>query len=309
MLVEKMLAQVERFQREILGAPIPSKPMMLIAGEVNAFIEHAEEELNELRSAKTTADQADALLDLAYITLGRLLRMGIVPGPAFEAVHEANMKRVRGSNRKRPGDTYDAVKPEGWQPPDLTPYLTATRDEVLQLFVTRQCKPLRDKAYHAQDAASRARDAQGYTSGYDHRLTAVAGGTCLASQPEIDAYRASLPKTVKHTAGKVPVDLIPWEFEEETGRVFGYGAWKYSKDGFKVSPPSYHELCAALKRHVGKFLAGQDLDLPPDNRPIEPMTDREYSGLHHVGHMGCCVAMLGWVIKNRPDRDDRWKGK
>jgi hypothetical protein len=45
--------------------------------------------------------------------------MGVNYGPAFDRVHEANMRRVRGERSKRPGsEGHDAVKPEGWTGPD-----------------------------------------------------------------------------------------------------------------------------------------------------------------------------------------------
>jgi hypothetical protein len=77
---------------------------------------------------------ADALLDSVYVRLGTLYEMGINYGPAFDEVHQANMRRVRGGNAKRPiregTPTYDAVKPEGWVGHDNSWIMRADREVV-----------------------------------------------------------------------------------------------------------------------------------------------------------------------------------
>jgi len=80
------------------------------------------EELDELERAVITedlADQADALIDLVYVAKGTAVAMGLPWYDLWQAVHEANLKKVPGINRKRKIGTGDAVKPLGWLPPDL----------------------------------------------------------------------------------------------------------------------------------------------------------------------------------------------
>jgi hypothetical protein len=131
--VDRMLAQTERFNREIIDLPIPDQPTRLGPVRKDAAIAHLYEELIEFKQAETIDEEVDALIDLAYVALGRLIEMGIAPGPVFDEVHDANMRRVKGDNpSRRPGAVgFDAVKPEDWEPPNLGPYLTLRKSDVL----------------------------------------------------------------------------------------------------------------------------------------------------------------------------------
>jgi len=130
-MLSKFLMQVERFQREIIGYPIPSTPTKLDKKRAQARYKHLHEEATELLSAKTFDDQVDACIDSVYVALGALVEMGVLAGPSFDEVHEANMKKVRGSVAHRPDHGgYDAVKPEGWNPPDHARYLTVTKADI-----------------------------------------------------------------------------------------------------------------------------------------------------------------------------------
>lgn len=130
--VQGMMRDVERFNREIIGLPIPETPTRLSEGRKKHAYDHLHEELTEFWLADTLEEEVDACLDLAYVALGRVLEMGVPAGAAFEEVQRANMERVRGKNSKRGNAAgFDAVKPEGWRPPDLRPYLEVTRDQLL----------------------------------------------------------------------------------------------------------------------------------------------------------------------------------
>lgn len=133
-LIPDLVAMTERFARYILGMPIPDEPTRL-GPERKLWAQGAlAEELTEFIDAETLEDEADALLDLMYFAGGRLIEMGIVPGAAFEEVHLANMAKERGELSKRPHSKgYDAIKPDGWTPPDLAPYCNLRRDDVTTL--------------------------------------------------------------------------------------------------------------------------------------------------------------------------------
>ncbi len=119
-MVEGMARDVARFAREVRGVNIPVMPVRLTEARKQCAIDHLYEEFEEYREADTLVTEADALVDLVYVALGRLVEMGIAPGPVFDAVHETNMRKVPGHNEKRPNDEHDAVKPDGWTPPDLS---------------------------------------------------------------------------------------------------------------------------------------------------------------------------------------------
>ena len=118
--VDGMARDVERFLREVIGLDLPTKPQMLTGDRLEYAIDHLYEEYEEFREAGTLESQLDALVDLTYVALGRILEMGVSPSLAFGAVHEANMAKRPGMNPRRPDAGQDAVKPRGWQPPDFT---------------------------------------------------------------------------------------------------------------------------------------------------------------------------------------------
>lgn len=145
-MIDKMMAMVERFNRDIIGVGIPSCPMMLSFDRGEARLKHIREELTELEDAisgEDLGDTVDAVLDLTYVALGALVEMGVSPLPVFEVVHEANMRKHAGTVDRRPENAgHDAVKPEGWKPPDLAPYLTLTRKDLDDALFARDMDSL-----------------------------------------------------------------------------------------------------------------------------------------------------------------------
>jgi hypothetical protein len=96
----------------------------------------------------------------------------------------------------------------------------------------------------------------------------------------------------KHDSGKPPVTLIPSEFILGLAEVFGKGALKYGRHNFRDGIEISRTLDAAL-RHILAFSEREDLD---------PET-----GLSHLFHAGCSLAMCAYNLKNHPDLDDRPK--
>lgn len=134
----QMHDMVRRFNTDILGLPIPSKAKLLSKERGEFRAKHMMEELDEFADARyheNLEDATDSLLDLIYVALGAMVEMGIVSLAAFEEVHAANMRKKRGTLSKRPGSMgHDAVKPFGWEPPDLAPYIALTRGAILNLY-------------------------------------------------------------------------------------------------------------------------------------------------------------------------------
>ncbi len=132
--LSRMFDMVCEFNGKIVGLEPPEQPGLLDPLRMDFRLNHMREELVEALDSAAEGDLSgvvDGLLDLIYVALGTLMEMGVAPGAAFEEVHAANMTRVRGEQSRRPGSRgHDAVKPPGWKPPDLKPYLRLTRDDV-----------------------------------------------------------------------------------------------------------------------------------------------------------------------------------
>lgn len=82
-------------------------------------------ELDEGDTAVETeniAELADAYLDVIYFALGGLVELGIDGGPLFDAIHEANMAKV-----KLPG-VAKIAKPANWKHPDIAALIEKQRN-------------------------------------------------------------------------------------------------------------------------------------------------------------------------------------
>ena len=86
-IIDKMLDMVVRFNSEIIGLPIPGHPQRLQVLRKSWACEALYEEFMEFKNATHMEDEADALIDLTYFALGRLVEMGLAPLPLFESVH------------------------------------------------------------------------------------------------------------------------------------------------------------------------------------------------------------------------------
>lgn len=81
-----------------------------------------QEELDEFREAFSKQDlvgMVDAIGDLIYGAMGTFKKMGLTREQvrqAFAAIHAANMTKKRGNKGR--GSDEDAVKPEGFVPPE-----------------------------------------------------------------------------------------------------------------------------------------------------------------------------------------------
>jgi predicted HAD superfamily Cof-like phosphohydrolase len=108
-------------------------PFRLSPKKMEVRLRHLNEELSELRRGVATGDDVeviDALVDLVYVALGTAHLCGFPFTQVWDAVHAANMKKVRAArvcDSKR-GSTFDVVKPKGWKKPDVAKILRRTRD-------------------------------------------------------------------------------------------------------------------------------------------------------------------------------------
>jgi hypothetical protein len=98
----------------------------------------------------------------------------------------------------------------------------------------------------------------------------------------------------KFDNNKIPLELIPSEALFEIGKVLDAGRKKYGTanwaKGIEIS-----RLLGASMRHIMQFNAGEDMD--------------EETGTLHVANAACNLLFAIWMMKNRPDMDDRWEKK
>ena len=120
-----MMADVAEFHDKVVNLPVTSTPQLLNADRHKWAVNFLREEIAEYidaRSMSNLEDAVDALVELVYVAIGRLLEMGINPQEAWDVVHRANMVKQRGRSPHRDSE-HDAMKPDGWQPPDLEPLI------------------------------------------------------------------------------------------------------------------------------------------------------------------------------------------
>lgn len=98
---------------------------------------------------------------------------------------------------------------------------------------------------------------------------------------------------VKHDQGKLKLSLIPKEAIWEIGNALTYGANKYGEFNFRKGI-SHSRLLDAAMRHITEYISGEDID--------------SESGNTHISHALGSLAMLAWMVKHRPELDDRYKG-
>ena len=152
MNLTRLTMQVQRFWENILGGSVPDTPTALSKERHQAALVLLREELYEFEHAHTVEAQADALVDLIYVAAGRLVEMGYVPGMCFEEVHNANMRKVKGANKKRPeAALFDAVKPPDWVGPDWQK-LASMPIEDLRAFIIEMRAATKAKASMLPDA-------------------------------------------------------------------------------------------------------------------------------------------------------------
>lgn len=121
-LMTHIIEKVKQFNTEITKIPIANQPSCLSSSRSLWALTALKEEVQEFDTANqqnNVPEAADALIDLIYFAVGRLLEMGIPIQSVFDDVQSANMQKIQGDLVKRPGGLgYDAIKPSNWQPPN-----------------------------------------------------------------------------------------------------------------------------------------------------------------------------------------------
>ena len=108
--------------------------------------------------------------------------------------------------------------------------------------------------------------------------------------PGLDKLTADYPGR-KYDAEKEMLDLLPSEAMLALGKVYTFGAKKYSAHNWRAGI-AWSRIWAAILRHGFKFWAGEDID--PE------------SGLSHVDHMAWNAIALAQYFRDRRNFDDRY---
>lgn len=101
-----------------------------------------------------------------------------------------------------------------------------------------------------------------------------------------------MSKGTKADNSKPQLNLIPSEALTGMAKAFMYGAKKYNRFNFKKGL-EYTRLTDAAMRHILQFLDGEEQDVE--------------SGEDHISHALASLAMLKYMMANRPEMDDRYK--
>lgn len=85
-------------------------------------IRFLQEELDEMKNAKSAEDVVDALIDLCVVAIGTLDAYDVDSHKAWDEVLNANMQKQPGVKASRPNPLGlpDLIKPDGWVGPDHT---------------------------------------------------------------------------------------------------------------------------------------------------------------------------------------------
>jgi predicted HAD superfamily Cof-like phosphohydrolase len=98
-------------------------------GEVNypqkqLYIKLIEEEFNELKSAESTVEELDALIDILVVTVGAIHSAGFDGVGAWNEVMRSNFAKINPDtgkvNKRSDGKV---LKPVGWQPACLNNFI------------------------------------------------------------------------------------------------------------------------------------------------------------------------------------------
>ncbi len=91
------------------------------------YLKLIDEEVGELHQAVVANDdveQLDALIDILVVTIGAIHSIGADAEGAWKEVMKTNFAKIdRETGKVRKREDGKVLKPQGWTPPDLKPFL------------------------------------------------------------------------------------------------------------------------------------------------------------------------------------------
>lgn len=95
--------------------------------QFDLYLKLIKEEVNELETAVDSNDrleQLDALTDILVVTIGAIHSMGADAEGAWKEVMRTNFAKIdKDTGKVRKREDGKVLKPLGWNPPDLNPFL------------------------------------------------------------------------------------------------------------------------------------------------------------------------------------------
>jgi len=98
------------------------------SAQFELYVKLINEECNELIDAITNNDKVetlDALIDILVVTIGAVHSMGADAEGAWKEVMRTNFAKIdKDTGKVRKREDGKVLKPVGWSPPDLKPFVT-----------------------------------------------------------------------------------------------------------------------------------------------------------------------------------------
>ena len=92
--------------------------------QFDMYMDLIDEEYKELKDADDDVETLDALIDILVVTIGAIHSAGWDAEGAWKEVMATNFAKIdRDTGKVRKRDDGKVLKPVGWTPPDLKPYL------------------------------------------------------------------------------------------------------------------------------------------------------------------------------------------
>lgn len=110
--------------KRLYGHPVRVMPTVeeLSNEELDFLADLITEEYEEVCGAFDARDKVkltQELADLMYVVVGAACGMGLPLGTAFQAIHEANMRKVQPDGTLKYRADGKVLKPDGWKPADI----------------------------------------------------------------------------------------------------------------------------------------------------------------------------------------------
>ena len=100
--------------------------------QYNMYLKLIKEEFSELTVALMDADpveQLDALIDILVVTIGAIHSAGYNAEGAWKEVMRTNFAKIdKDTGKVRKREDGKVLKPIGWTPPELKPFITKEKD-------------------------------------------------------------------------------------------------------------------------------------------------------------------------------------